>query len=198
MREERAAPVGRGRICPGTSCRGCGSQRRRDGSAVAGVERGLPREATRAKRLDHMHGAAPSGPVACRAPGTSVAESRAHISSGSARRHVVDPRPAPGMATGDSAQGQPSPAKRSMGGERFQCVGRAGRVVAAVEPDPGREDQPVAPDGKGQHAGGQGRGAMAVPGTGAHGCSRVSASVRSARRVAKSRTAVSSRRPIST
>lgn len=187
--------VGSVRECPaGTADRGAGGT----GQPWRASERGLPREATRAERLDHMHGAPPSGPVARRPPGTSVTESRAHISSKSARRHVVDPRPAPRMATHDSAQGQPSSATRSMGGERLQCVGRAGRVVAAVEPDPGREDQPVAPDGKGQDAGGQGRGPMSGGRTGTHGCSRVSASMRSARRVAKSRAAVSSRRPIST
>lgn len=63
------------------------------------------------------------------------------------------------MTAPDSPRGQPCAFDRTMLFQCLQRIGAAGRLIAAVEPDPWGEDQPIGPHGQGDDMGKRRHGA---------------------------------------
>jgi len=72
---------------------------------------------------------------------------------------VVDARAAPGVAAGQPAHCEPSAAERAVAFERFERIGRTGRLEAAAMADPGAEHDAIETHGQRKEPGGgrQGR-----------------------------------------
>lgn len=62
----------------------------------------------------------------------------------------------PRVAAGDAFGGQPAAFYGAMLFQGFQGIGRAGGLIATIEPNPRRKDQPIGPDGQGGEMGERG------------------------------------------
>lgn len=71
-------------------------------------------------------------------------------------RHGIIAAAAPGMTPPDAPRGQKAALDRAMLFQRLHRIGRAGRLIATVEPHPGAEDQPIGPHGQGNNMGKRG------------------------------------------